>query len=603
MKRYLLIAALTLSQLACGVQPDEKPAVRKDQLKTLVDQGPNWYRDTRAQFYTEDQGSRIIPLRWLAALRQADGQRFLADSLSRYGYLENKEDAATKLPAGFTTNGPTGNESVGMNCAACHTREIIVKSQAYRIDGGPALADFQTMLTDLDAAVYRTLSTQKAFRAFVADVLEEKATGATIKQLRKDLQAWYLPYHAFMTRALPTARNGSQPWGHGRLDAIGMIFDRLTGLDIGPDLGKTKELHWIPGNIRPANAPARYPFLWNAAIQDKTQWPGFAGNGNDLLALARNTGEVIGVFADFRPVLEPNRPLGVDYSTQNSANTTGLMTLEDLIKKIGPPKFAWANEVNAALATQGADIFGWPASKGGCAECHGIFPGKDALTGKPVWITPVMDVGTDSLEYRYIPLNDKDQKWMVDTGVLNGQGIPVLSKRLKAREPAFSVLSLAVTGTILQRLKTVARFEAANDEGSNPESLSPNTSHKRADSLMTAFAPPEASGGTFKYESRVLQGIWAAAPYLHNGSVPTLADLLELPENRPAKFDIGANYDPFGKIGLAQDQSDVPHSTVTTGCANPAKDRNSGNSNCGHTFGYQLTAEQKKALLEYLKML
>ncbi|MGB8900889.1 MAG: hypothetical protein WCC90_17330, partial [Methylocella sp.] len=40
----------------------------------------------------------------------------------------------------------------------------------------------------------------------------------------------------------------------------------------------------------------RYPFLWNAARQDKTQWPGFAKNGIDLLGLARNLGEVYGVF-------------------------------------------------------------------------------------------------------------------------------------------------------------------------------------------------------------------------------------------------------------------------------------------------------------------
>ena len=38
----------------------------------------------------------------------------------------------------------------------------------------------------------------------------------------------------------------------------------------------------IPGNIQKAVAPVRYPFLWNAAIQDHTQWPGFAGNGDTI---------------------------------------------------------------------------------------------------------------------------------------------------------------------------------------------------------------------------------------------------------------------------------------------------------------------------------
>ena len=75
-----------------------------------------------------------------------------------------------------------------------------------------------------------------------------------------------------------------------------MIFNRLTGLDLGPPPS-----YLIPGNIQKAAAPVRYPFLWNAAIQDHTQWPGFADNGNTILGLARNLGEVYGVFATFAP--------------------------------------------------------------------------------------------------------------------------------------------------------------------------------------------------------------------------------------------------------------------------------------------------------------
>ncbi len=79
----------------------------------------------------------------------------------------------------------------------------------------------------------------------------------------------------------------------------------------------------------------RYPFLWNAARQNKTQWPGFAANGNDLLGLARNVGEVYGVFATFHPQKSKFHLLGMDYLKINSANFHGLGKLEDLIKKIG----------------------------------------------------------------------------------------------------------------------------------------------------------------------------------------------------------------------------------------------------------------------------
>ena len=75
-----------------------------------------------------------------------------------------------------------------------------------------------------------------------------------------------------------------------------MIFNRLTGLDLGPPPSLI-----IADNIKMADAPVRYPFLWNAPIQDQTQWPGFADNGSDVLALSRNLGEVFGVFGVFQP--------------------------------------------------------------------------------------------------------------------------------------------------------------------------------------------------------------------------------------------------------------------------------------------------------------
>jgi hypothetical protein len=102
----------------------------------------------------------------------------------------------------------------------------------------------------------------------------------------------------------------------------------------------------------------------------------------------------------------------------------------------------------------------------------------------------------------------------------------------------------------------------------------------------------------FPYESRVMQGIWAAAPYLHNGSVPTLADLLKPAAERPASFAVGPYYDTF-KLGLAADQPGTTYVRVTTGC----DDRNSGNSRCGHEFGTTLSPGDKRALLEYLKVL
>jgi hypothetical protein len=191
--------------------------------------------------------------------------------------------------------------------------------------------------------------------------------------------------------------------------------------------------------------------------------------------------------------------------------------------------------------------------------------------------------------------------------VLNGASIPFVTSPLKPVDSAFSTLGLAVTGTILQRIVNVAdkvKEPNAADSG-RPSDLVTDGVHAhsaRTQELELAFVNPDklaVGEPPFKYESRVLHGIWAAAPYLHNGSVPTLADLLKPATDRPKSFMVGPAYDP-ANVGLATDQTAFNYTLKTTGC----DQRTSGDSNCGHEFGTTtLTPEQKKALLEYLKTL
>jgi hypothetical protein len=102
-------------------------------------------------------------------------------------------------------------------------------------------------------------------------------------------------------------------------------------------------------------------------------------------------------------------------------------------------------------------------------------------------------------------------------------------------------------------------------------------------------APPEAV-----YKARSLDGIWATAPYLHNGSVPNLYELL-LPENaRTATFHVGSReFDPVN-VGLETGPTD---GSTELNTALP------GNRNTGHTYGSDLTEEERRQLLEYLKTL
>ena len=118
MKRLLLAAAIALLPFGCAPQPPQP-----GQPVTL-NQGPYWSGLSRAAYYTVDQGSRLMPLDWFRALKRPDGSSFLAGRLARYGYLRNYEAPTSDLPVGFTTNGPDDDKWVGMNCAACHTRQI-----------------------------------------------------------------------------------------------------------------------------------------------------------------------------------------------------------------------------------------------------------------------------------------------------------------------------------------------------------------------------------------------------------------------------------------------------------------------------------------------
>ena len=537
-----------------------------------LSQGPNWTNTTRAAFYSQDQGSQMIPYAWLAAIKTPDGKPFLFDQLQRYGYLPNAFATGTSnLPIGFTLAGPAGNQMAGMTCAACHTRNIVANNVTYRVDGGPAIVDFQSLLVDMVGGVGRVLATDAAFTDFATTVLGAGASQADRDNLKIGVQTWYLRESAMITNALP------QPdlWGLGRLDAVSMIFNRLAGLDLGP-----APTYLIADNIRAADAPVRYPFIWNAPRQDKTQWPGFADNGNDLLGLARNLGEVYGVFGVYHPV-RSNAIISIsniNFLKGNSANFSGLGTLEGLVKKIGAPR--WPFAIDPQLAAQGKAIFARPTESGGCAACHGERPGVTRPILQATWATPIQDVGTDSRQYAILGRD-------AQAGALEGGKFRLVGTPIPRTTTAFNLLSFSVIGSIAQHYTSFVGLGAAPQTKTTPDQL--------AGAFRKDAAIPPTD--TYKYEARVLYGIWATAPYLHNGSVPTLADLLRPAADRPASFAIGQNYDT-SRVGLAAQQVGT-YVRTTTGC----EARGSGNSRCGHEFGTTLSDAEKAALLEYLKTL
>ena len=99
------------------------------------------------------------------------------------------------------------------------------------------------------------------------------------------------------------------------------------------------------------------------------------------------------------------------------------------------------------------------------------------------------------------------------------------------------------------------------------------------------------------YTAVPLDGIWLTAPYLHNGSVPTLADLLEPVDRRPKQFWRGLDLFDAVKVGWVSDSDEARRIGTPLDVSRP------GNSNAGHTYGTTLSAEDKQALIEYMKTL
>ena len=106
------------------------------------------------------------------------------------------------------------------------------------------------------------------------------------------------------------------------------------------------------------------------------------------------------------------------------------------------------------------------------------------------------------------------------------------------------------------------------------------------------------------YLAPPLDGVWATPPYFHNGSVPTLWHVLH-PSERPAVWRPTSNRMDEARVGLQIEVVDrVPLAEPDVALRRSYFDtRRFGKSNSGHDYPDQLTENEKRAVLEYLKTL
>lgn len=599
----MLSAALLLGVAACKPEGDKGQAAATG----WPDTGQGWNRDQRLSWYQAGQGSRLMPWAWAKVLEQKDGdQPFFAEAnMAKYRFLPLAESGANpKLPIGFAIDqqddsklsftklrwydGQPNNEQwLGLNCSACHTGQMNFEGKAVTVDGAPSLVDFQMFIDDVDAALAATLNDGAKFDRFAGKVLAGRDTPANRVLLKGELTK-LLKWEQDNQKLNATPMR----YGYGRLDAVGHIYNKVSQLAV---YGTS-----MPAKPNPSDAPVSYPFLWDIYRQSQLQWDGIVktqrlnlGAGDlDYGALGRNVGEVVGVFGDvdLRPASRMAKT-GFNSSIQAS----NLDRLEAVLRKLEAPK--WPGALDQAKVDQGKALY----SSKGCIGCHTIEP-----PGDNIYQIHMVPLTRDS---QGNPNRNNTDPWMACNAISykstsgNLKGVPASYFKgdpLPAQAQLSDMLTATVIGTLVGKWKQVLNTAVEIFFGVEPlpkvtQARDVETPEgQRATRLDQCFA---SKSPLFAYKARPLDGVWATAPYLHNGSVPTLYDLLLAPAQRPKTFNTGTrNYDT-AKAGYVTDPSAPGNGFSFTASGN-------GNSNEGHDYNVgNLTEPERLALLEYLKSL
>ena len=497
-----------------------------------------WTAVERELWWNSPQGSRIVPYDWFQKLEQsASPELFAAPAhMAAYGYLPSPAHALNPdaLPIGFAKerDRATATAWLGMTCAACHTGALRYQGRTVLLDGAGAMVDTQAFDHDLSTALAATASDDARFARF-ADRLGAAADSRPA--LRGQLAA------VARTRAAATGMN-TPPHDHGpgRFDAQGVIENALTATALDR-----------PANARPPAAPVRLPWVWNAAGYTDARHN--AGIG----PLLRNIGKTLGFYG----TVDVGKPPAPFYPS--SVNVPALEAQEALLRTLDPP--AWPADifppVDTARAERGAAVFGQA-----CAACHLARP-KDASGLSPMLLAPLDQRGADPGAARSAMTRP------AETGVLEGRPIadfggPVFGLRAGAAEIAGHIG--AAVATQIPR----ARLQAGS------------TAYRQANAADPAR--PDV------YQPIPLAGAWAGAPYLHNGSVANLTELLTPAPQRAARFTVGGrDFDP-ALVGYPADTATPGYVLDTT---------LPGNGNAGHEYGTTLPDSDKASLVEYLKTL
>jgi len=665
-----------LSQLLPPPLPD-MPAVK---TARWLDQ--NWSLEDRHWFHHVSQGTKTfpIPYAWFVALEQPRIHLFsrpglLSDSdyLERFGFIPSPKsihtDQATLLRYGYaeaasapaSTQSPTGKwpventdglpvgfarltgvtdpitgvaqpDLIGLTCAACHTGSIHYKGTSIRYDGGPSMVNLLNLEKATGLSIAYTLLVPGRFNRFATRVLGPNAHEADRAQLKKgltDAGLFVKAQAATLANLYGRVHQEDTEEGYGRLDALNRIGNQvfytdmvLSGVSV-PD-----------SNIHVRDAPVSFPPIWTVP------WFWWAQYDASIeQPLIRNAGEALGVSAliNFSPDNTPQALFRSSVDIKNLASIEKMLRgpnpFEQMPKGFGGlqsprwPSQIFADEpawkIDDARVAKGRAIYAEI-----CAECH-LGPVND-----PAFETQFPDRGFWSPNETHWkkdgdgPVLDEVQKGVGGMGTDPGQAHVLMLRTVTV--PSFLDIdpardlgkSSGCTGippsstSMPFALALMAVVDKTAQKWMNDQNLSDQ--EKQALWGSRKNCPNPGSAREAHYRARPLNGVWATAPYLHNGSVPSLYWMLKPASERPKQFCMGTrDFDPQ-QVGFrveAGEKQVCRHGETLFSANNSDGSPIPGNSNLGHSLegtpgpgkpgviGRLLSNDERYDLIEYLKTL
>ena len=644
---YVLVKVSSyIDKVRLALTPPRLPAMEWTEAENLNPTG--WPEKNADWFHFASQGTATLPIPydWFIALEAPKahprwailGKKaplFVDDYIYRHGFIKVNKSANNPdgLPIGFAKTPSIyfkginrHSDAIGFTCAACHTGQFTYKDKRYIVDGGPAVTDLGQFSKSLGAALGQTALSSKfgfldgRFDRFAARVLGDHNNAISRSRLKEELAA-----------TIDSLKGGPDivevTEGFTRNDALNRIGNQV----FSHDFDRT-------GNYSAVNAPVTYPHLWTTSWFDWVQY-----DGSIMQPLIRNSGEALGVKAYL------NTTAPSDQRFASSVNINNLVEIEDWLGGTHP--IDNGNQFNGLRAPK------WPASlpkidqrlseKGEqlydkhCSGCHLPATNTAKFWSAKYW-QPIEYYSSDKqyqktdkpyLKLKIIELDDIG----TDPSQAN-----VLTKRtvdatgLNVNTQVCTVVEFEKEGELITALKYVDLNDSSTGnfgltlgaivERTNQQWFKQNYTSSTQQNAMKGGRPNCLQVGQ-GYKARPLNGVWATAPFLHNGSVATIYDLLSPAGQRPTFVELGNPEFDAKKLGLVQSAQVMTLNQVTADEKAPhAKDdyssqgyfildtRQMGNLNTGHSFegehrGYAkngvvgplLSEDEKMALIEYLK--